>query len=74
MCTEVRYGEEIVDNCGDLAKLIGSNVVLYDGSSDPPPASCLCNVDFDKTLDPVGLEIDPDYRGWYVAIRKKGGA
>jgi hypothetical protein len=72
MCTEVKYGEKTVDNCGGLAELIGSKVVLHDETSEPSPASCLCSVDFAKTLGPAGFEIDPDSCSWYVVIRKKG--
>jgi hypothetical protein len=78
MCVEVRLGAKIADTCGDLAALIRSNVILTDRMQahlnivHPWPSACLCHVDFDKTLDLAGYEVDPDEtQDFEIAIRKK---
>jgi hypothetical protein len=57
MCTEVLIKGEIAENQGDLARLVGGDLVIRDGYDGYAPSICLCPVDIEATAAKHGYKV-----------------
>lgn len=77
MCIEVECGGKWANTVAGLAEMIGMGVLWHDGTECDKPGSCLCNIDWDGTLERAGFEeVYSKYMGrdpYEAHIRAKGG-
>ena len=65
MCIEVRIPDgRVISSIGDLRKSVPAEPVLYKQYKEiPPDDCCLCAIDLDKTVEPLGWRVDVDEDG-----------